>query len=431
MNRPRTVFVLLLAGLLSAAGGAFAQVGGVLIDAEGVVNSQSFTMSKATIKSLQEEASALPGGLNEPVNSRYVSLRSVLSNEPDRMADSLAGLTRIEVVVADPEAKDIYIGGPAEPYAAGPSGRVLGAATGRAVIPRTHLVAALRHVAAGRSAYGCSIDPQPERLANLREYLRRNSSPASAERIRGRYTEMARVLGPQEISVFGVDERSRLGLAAVEADLVMKEIALGKRKSGVREVGSHLALIRPNGNNLQRWWFAPKYEAIEASADRRTFRLLGPRLKLLAQDEIAGPDGVRTDAPVTRESTAEFAVRFSDHMDELATVQPTIATLQNVTDLLIVAELIRSEDLASVGFDPLAAAAALPPPEPLPAAPRTVASAATTWRAGGLVLGLVGGVTVDTRVTLRDVPRREGASETVPPFEGWYANGPAAAVGAE
>ena len=417
--------LFLTVAALSLTAAASAQVGGIAIDAEGVVRLKTVTTSRAAVASARRDAETSDGPLNRATARRFVSLRSVLNDSPDTAAATLAGLVRIDLLLADEAAADIYLAGPAEPLMTDAAGRPIGLDTGRAAIRRDHLIEAFRHVAGGGGLYGCSIDPTPEGFERLNTYLRRNSAAASAAAVARRYPMMARALGVQNVSVFGVPADSQIAVLAVEADLIMKELALGLRKSGVRGVPSHLSLIRPDGNNLQRWWFAPNYEAITADPGGRVFELSGPRLKVLAQDEIVGTGGVRHDAALTATSTQQFAVNFSDHMDAVAARQPAIAALQNTADLLVVAELIRGEGLAEVGFDPLAAAAALPRPQPAETAPQSVPSRATTRRVGRFMLGLVGGVTLDPSTCVRDFAREGRVDSRHPAVDGLFADSPA------
>ena len=384
------------------ASSCFAQFGGVAIDADGVLTLKPVS-TRASAAAVKKQAGQLEGDLAEQAERRFISLRGLLAPESDRSRETMAGLTRIDYLVVDQAAKDILLAGPAEPFGRDGTGLVRGAVTGRPVVTFTMLVEAFRHAG---ELVGCSIDPVPERQQALNNYIQRNSTPASTTQIAARYKQMARVLGQQEVTVFGVPADSHTALITVEADFVMKQIALGQRPSLVRGVASQLTHTRPNGNTLQRWWFAPHYDGVFADEERLTFELTGPRLKLLAQDEISDSSGVRYDAAITSKPTQVFAKAFSKHMDDLARVHPSIASLQNVTDLVMVAALIRSEDLvAKSNFDPFESIESIELPANSWTAPRTVPSAATTKRAGRFVLGLIGGVVIKgSRMTQQFAP---------------------------
>lgn len=408
--------LLVILALAIGTGTAHAQqFGGVVIDADGYLTMKPVS-PKANAAAVKREAAELTGDLAEPSELRFVSLKRLLAPESVRTRESMAGLTRITHLVGDPEAKDIFIAGPSEPFGADATGQLRGAESGRPVITFTQLVEAFQHA---EETIGCSIDPEPERQQALNDYIRRNSTAASTSVIASRYKQMARVLGRQNVSVFGVPADSHIALITVEADVVMKQIALGTRPSQVRGVASQLAHTRPNGNTLQRWWFAPQYESIVTDADRLAFEFSGSRLKLLAQDEISDSSGVRFDAAITSKPTQIFAKTFTEHMDELAGVHPSIAALQNVTDLVMAASLIRSENLAArCGFDPLTAAREIELPSNDWPAPKTVPSEANTKRSGKFVLGLIGGVVMNgprMAQQFSPAPTEQGPSVTATP----------------
>src|SRR5690606_11032672 len=144
-------------------------------------------------------------------------------------------------------------------------GRMRGVTTGRPPLHLEDLVVALNGAFAGTGAIGCSIDPDPTRLASMGEFIRNNSSVTTPAGAAKRYQRMAEILGLQNVSLFGVPEDSHFANVLVEADFRMKRISLGVEPSGVRGLRSHLALLQPNGNSIQRWWFIPFYDAIYAS----------------------------------------------------------------------------------------------------------------------------------------------------------------------
>ena len=89
---------------------------------------------------------------------------------------NLAGLTRVEYVFCYPDTGDIVIAGPAEAWAAAPSGRMQGVVTGRPVIELQDLIVALRAFPAGGNTkkgpfIKCSIDPTAEGLARMQQFL--------------------------------------------------------------------------------------------------------------------------------------------------------------------------------------------------------------------------------------------------------------------
>ncbi len=411
----RTCFVLRLALLCCAwfafpAATAFAQIGGIEIDAEGVVRPAFGKGKTAALSKKQREAFAADN-LSQEVQA-FSELRKVSlvrleqayaalvdgGRDVPEVMQYLAGLQRIEYVFVDPPGRDVVLAGPAEGFSPDGAGRRVGLTTGRPAIRLDDLIVALRTVWQRRGGVlGCSIDPEQDRIAALQNYLRQNSAATTSSGAKQRYREMARVLGLQNISVQGVPDDSHFAQVLVEADYRMKRISLGVEPSGVRGIPSYLSLITPNGNSIQRWWFLPLYEVIQANDEGTAYQLSGPRAQLVAQEEWTDARGRRSDAAFTRASTQKFAQLFTEHFEELAATSPVFAEMQNLFDLAVTAALLRKTQAAErigwragVFLDPQRA-----PVEELPV-PRQVQSEQMTRPAkNGTMLGLVGGVTLD------------------------------------
>lgn len=447
-NRARSFCRILCAGVLALWGfhPAVAQqnqnpnANGIVIDAEGVVRPALARNASAALSKKQREAFA-----NENLSSdvqaysplRMVSLprleRSIAaalgSGSPlTEEMQHLAGLQRIDYVFVNPEGNDVVLAGPAEGFAPDAGGRMIGLTTGRPPLVLDDLLAAWRSVLGGESSIGCSIDPDEGRLGALQEFAARNSSPTSSAGARRRFAQMAEILGMENVVVWGVPQDSHFGRVLVEADYRMKRISLGAEPSGVRSVRSHLSLLTPSGNSMQRWWFAPLYDSISAGDDGNAYQLTGQRVQLLSQEEHLAADGSHSDAPFTRASTQKFAQLFTEHYEDLAAVSPVFAELQNLFDLAVVAALLRKQnvfDRAGWRGELLLDSERLP----LEAvnAPRSVPSEAMTRPAQrGTMLGLVGGVTLDpfdvVETLVADGPAAENAAaqsqrSAVPPSD--------------
>ncbi|HID22737.1 MAG TPA: DUF1598 domain-containing protein, partial [Planctomycetaceae bacterium] len=242
----------------------------------------------------------------------------------------------------------------------------------------------------------------------LQHYLARNSQPASAARVQRRFREMAKILGMQEVRVWGVPPDSHFAQVLVEADYRMKRISIGLENPRVPGLKSHLAMLRPHGNTMQRWWFTPLYDAIYTTDDHLAFQIEGQRAQLLAQEEVASASGQRSAAAFTRRSTRAFAKQFTEKFPELAEKLPVFAQLQNVIDLAIVAALFRKEGLPEkVGWkmelflDPERAVVARG------RVPKKVPTSFKTKRSRGMILGLLaGGVVIGPEATVKQVPFR-------------------------
>lgn len=331
--------------------------GGIRIDVDGIVT-PNFSKDPTGRLSLKRRTVAakqhLPADMNQESPLRSISLVR-LEEEYRQLTDSgkaippemfyLAGLKQIEYIFVYPESKDVVIAGPAEGFAPDDLGRVVGLNSNRPILRLDDLIVAFRAVAAGE-VIGCSIDPVPERMANLQRYLKANSNATSVARAQARYREMADVLGLQTITVFGVPEETHFAQSLVEADIRMKFISMGLQKPRVRGFKSHLSFLKPNGNSMQRWWIVPLYNTFQTSADGNAYQLLGQRAQLLSEDEEVNSRGERSTAPTTQVSTTAYAKHFTAKFPQLAEAVPALAELQNVFDLCVTAAIVNEKGLA-------------------------------------------------------------------------------------
>jgi len=376
--------------------------GGIKIDAAGVVSLAIATDSTGTLDKKRREAlgkKTLNGDFAQSSDMRYVSLvelekavEQCLSQQkpiPDEVF-YLAGLQQIQEIFVLPETKDLVIAGPAEGFVPDAVGRMIGVTNGRPTLRLDDFVVALRTLSKSREV-GCSIDPVPERLAELQRFLKQGG-PATADVVEARFKQMDEILGLQTVRVDGVPAESHFGVAFVEADYRMKRISMGLENPGVKGLKSHLAMINAGGNAMQRWWFVPLYDAIYRSQDGLAFRFAGQRLQLLAEEELADAQGNRTAAPDTRISTKAFAKQFTEKFPELALKSPIFGELQNLTDWTVLVALLQKEQLASrIDWKMATLLDESQLSVPTYNAPKKVPSSVNYKRAGSSIVGLVGG----------------------------------------
>ena len=239
---------------------------GVIVDAEGVLRTKIFSDPSGQLT--RERIAAAKTELDPKVTAfsklRKISLnrleaairqhQGVLSEE----MRSLAGLQRIHYVFYYPDTKDIVIAGPAEGWFTNLSGRIVGINTGRPVVQLQDLVVGLRSFPPNgkhTSFIGCSIDPTPEGLAAMQQFVRSiHPSPNDVEFIvAGLHTKM----GMQNISVNGVSPNTRFAQVMVEADYRMKLIGIGLENPPIKLVTyvDRVTASEFNSNASQRWFF--------------------------------------------------------------------------------------------------------------------------------------------------------------------------------
>ena len=397
-------------------------VGGIRIDAAGLV--QLAIATPASSRSLQMElirsAKNLPVDLNRSSPLRKVSLRE-LDREAGRLLKdgqpisremrSLAGLTRIDSVFFADEGRDVIIAGPAEGFAQQRDGRFVGVDSGRPVLCLDDLLVALRSIN-DRVAIGCSFDPDPGRLVKTQQILRQNTTANSLADAERGFLETGEVLGNWTVRVLGVPEDSRMAVAMVEADFVLKRLTTGAGKSGVRGFRSHLAMMKPGEDSLRRWWFSPLYDSIERNEASTIFHLAGPRLQVSAREELVDAAGNRSDAPVTQVSLEDYAQQFTEKIPALAEKHQAIAHLQNLVDLLVTTALIRNgQSKGSVTWTIEVMADAERLPAESYSVPRETPSIVTVRSAGSrTVIGLIaGGVLITPERLLSQIRQTDSA----------------------
>ena len=331
-------------------------VGGISIDAGGIVRN-------VEVGSLGELAAARRKALRDggpTANEGGKTLRKVslarVTAAVEAAADGtaplppsvalLGGLERITHLFVDPDGHDIILAGPADAARVDAGGNVLAAHSGRPLLQLEDFIVALRSVDGARDGgMLCSIDPVPERVADLQKFLK--SPQASAADPTGTLRRMEEVLGPQNIRIGGVPVDSRFARVLVAADYRLKRIGMGLEESGVAAVPSYLATV-PAGaavGTLPRFWLEASYEPISRDADELAFRVNGRGIKCLTENDLFGKDGVKRGAAPADKVAQKWCDAFSSNYDALSGKHPVFAELLNCVDLAVVAALIQGQQL--------------------------------------------------------------------------------------
>lgn len=292
---------------------------------------------------------------------RELELHRAAGRPLDEALLVLAGLQRVEYVFVYPDEGDVVLAGPAGDWRFDAEGRTVAVDTGRPVVRLGDLTALLGRVGGGEGTFGCTIEPTAEGLARLQAFARESAEkplrPGEAAR-RAWAATLRERLGLQSIRVFGIDPGTRPAQVLVEADYHMKLVGLGL-EDGVLGLTNYLDLVArdasaaPPSLDVLRWWFTMDYAQAEVSADGHTLLLRGPAVRLQSENEWLAEAGRRTATGQANPWNAQFAADFTAKYSELARKYPIYAELQNVFDLALVAEFLRSGELAArVGWSP-------------------------------------------------------------------------------
>lgn len=333
-------------------------VGGVMIDATGVMRSATVQELRELANAMQQGLAPLAGDLEKKTDMRMVSLRGlqdaiIASHQQGREipddVEFLAGLQRIEYVFVDQEKNDVIIAGPAEPWKLRPDGFVVGSVTGGATMRLSDLAVALRSVETARKeGISCSIEPTAEGRLRLQKLLRRitlrpGQNPAVYE------ASMREAFGPQTIQLTGVPTDSRFARTMVAADYEMKRVAMGLANSPVNGLTSYLEMSKNAAhasNQNPRWWMACDYDSLARSKDGMAWKLSGQGVKTLTEQDSISQDGTAAQTGRTDKVAQAWADNMTEKYSELSRQMPIFSDLQNIMDMTIVATLIVQERLS-------------------------------------------------------------------------------------
>ncbi|HVJ79529.1 MAG TPA: DUF1598 domain-containing protein, partial [Planctomycetia bacterium] len=351
-NLIRRFAAALVAASMLAAGTAYGQGGGggVFVDGDGVLRTMTAAKGKAAAKLARIKRA--PG--EEEIG--YVSLPKLAAaikakqeageKIPLEMAN-LGGIVQLQYVFVYPEEKDLVIAGPAEELDGSDPNRAVGRSTGRPALRFDDIAVALRTVGPGRrnQPFGCSIDMPPDGISNIQAESQRIGAVTGTnnEQIAARFRK---AMGLQNVRLFGVDADTNAAFICLEADFLMKRLALGTLKPPHPQIKSHMSLMKPGESMYNRWWFIPNHEPTQAADDGLAFEFQSKGMKVKCSSSPTQDDA---DASA---SAKKFASNLSEHYAAAADKVPAFADLWNVTDAVIFAALVRKEDLhRKAGWD--------------------------------------------------------------------------------
>jgi hypothetical protein len=337
-------------------GQLFRSVGGVLINAEGVVGEPTVKEMELVRKSALESYKEPAADLKQPVELRMFSLRSAeeainranvdLAYELPDEIKFMAGLQRIQYIFVYPDQNDIVLAGPGEGWKIDAMGNHVGITTGRPVLRIEDFVLAMRTVENARQGgISVSIDPTAEGRKRLDD-VNKSLGAVNARQIPSLLEAFEKAMGPQVVSIRGIPESSRFARTLVASDYKMKRIAMALQKSPVSGLPSYVSMLSTQPQNMMpRWWMACSYEPIAKSADGLAWEIRGPGVKVMTEDELIGEDGSVTGTGKANPTAQKWADLMTDKYDELSAKEPIFGELRNLMDMSVVAALIAKEDL--------------------------------------------------------------------------------------
>jgi hypothetical protein len=332
---------------------------GVVIDAQGVLRMQHFPDPGGQL--VRQRIAQARANLNPDV-AKASKLRKVSLNrleaaararlekgqQPSEEMAFLAGLTRVRYLFYYPDTRDIVLAGPAEGWAADATGRACGIESGRPALQLQDLLVALRAFAPGKHnapTIRCTIDPTPEGLARMQQFVRSLGSRTTADAGEMIAAGLRSSLGMQNISVTGISPNTHFAHVILECDYRMKLIGIGVEPPPVR-MATFIERAMPSSNHaaLERWYFIPDYNCARVAADHLGLELVGDGVTLVSENQFVARDGSRKTTGKGNKASELFAKSFTAKFTEIAARLPVFAEMRNVIDLAIVAAFINQQD---------------------------------------------------------------------------------------
>ncbi len=410
-------------------------VGGVMIDADGMLSQASVAEMSQLRKELASEMAPISKGLNKQVEARKISLKKLnaelarcaaAGSEIPESVRNLGGLTAIEYVLIYPEEQDVVLVGPAEGWVVGPQGVMVGKTSGKPVMQLEDLVMAIRSATGeNRSVFSVSIDPTQEGLQRMSQYAS-SVNPSTSPKLVAQGMEKA--LGAQTITLQGIEPTSHFAYVLAAADFRMKQISMGVTKSPVRELPSFVSMMKAPAESgaLPRWWLAPNYDAISRDEAGITWSLSGGKVVTMTDTDFFNGDKIVRKAGKKENVFQQWATKMTENYDELAKAEPIFGQLRNCMDCALVAAIFAQSDIMNqVGdnFQPMMTAEGLCAVREN--VPMHVPSTSVMAKRAGSVMFVTGGVTINPwemvqNSTVSDLNSvRENNSV---PTKKWYAN---------
>ncbi len=380
---------------------------GVRIDPRGLI--ERMDPNKEILSSLKtlldQDKTAKPaiiplgdlGEWQQETSLRWVSLHQLDLQVADRMRgktikranismELLGGLYRIDYLAYDKETREWFLGGPAGNLVTNASRELLNPETGLPPVLLEDLLGVGPHVLQDKGEFGCTIDPDPQRLIAAHEMARASSSIRAMQRQPERWSEQWRkTLGRQHAKVVGLRQDSPTGYALLVADAHMKRLGLGletcptQMKSYWQEKDFFESANSTTDSSMVRWWFSLTDHKIPMDPDRRIYHFTSSNVQVLSEGQMMNAKGERVVASSPDFAADAFAKKFTLNFERLQREYPVYGRLRHIFDLAIALEIVRHEIQNGNGMPFVALDKSDVQPR-LPVAPHEVDSVAATHR---------------------------------------------------
>ncbi len=394
-------------------------VGGIKIDAEGVVKNPTVDEIGVLARVRRESLGKITAGLDEKVPLRKVSLKRILAaikknlDKGEQIPDDvlfLAGMQRVRYVFVYPEEQDIVLAGPAEGWKVDDQGNFVGKTTGQPVILLEDLLVALRVAIGDQAAVTCSIDPKAEGVARLLAFVKHEknlaANPAASAKA------MEDLVGGQVVTFGAVPPTSHFAGVLVAADYRMKRLGMGLDPSPVKGMTSYLEMSGGSASSLfPRWWLTTNYDSLLKSPAGDAWELRGVGVKAMTEDARFEADGNRKTTGKASPLATKWADSMTKHYEELSAKLPVFTELRNAIDLAVVAHLIIRENLdTKAGLDVEALASPTIPTSEINI-PREIPSQASfTRKQKNVVISVSGGIEINPAEVIKNRENSEALS---------------------
>ncbi len=341
---------------------------GVYADANGTLRFDKNVLASVSLRRAPRENTAeTSANARQQSALRYVSLprleSAILAHQAQHkplLAEmlTLAGLQRVEFVIVNPETRDLILAGPADDWRLDPHGILVSVESSQPVLRLDDLLTLWRRQKTS-AAFGCSITPRQQALADTQAFLTRSATKPLEPGKRGEWLKGLReTLGSQDVEFFGLVPDSHLAMVLLVADYHMKLVGMGLAES-VDGVTNYLDTVEllPDGSappmSVLRWWFAMRERPVKASAERDVFQLPAGGVQVLSENELLAARGQRVHTNQSDDLNRRFAESFTAEFAALSQKYPLYGELQNVFDLALVLALIDREHLLErTGWQP-------------------------------------------------------------------------------